>query len=126
MSGHQKLANLIDEHRGFRRTDGRAGCYACLDLNWPDFDGHAEHLATQIAAEFVMTPAVGYVVLAKRPSDVTPGKTNYRTPAPIFHRDDRVLAEYSLRAHRDGLVDGERTWHGQCDYVLGEIREVQP
>lgn len=85
------------------------------------------HLMRELldALEEVLREPVGFIVLAKRASDVTPGKTNYRTPSPIFHRDDQGLAEYSLRSFRDGLVDAERMWHGQCEYVLGEVREVR-
>ncbi|MET8648515.1 hypothetical protein [Nocardia aurea] len=97
---------------------------------WPDCGMYSTYLRwahrrlDALAVVGMQEPA-GYIVLAKRASDATPGKTNYRTSSPIFHRDDRGVAEYSLRAHRDGLVDGERMWHGQCEYVLGEVREVQ-
>lgn len=57
MTDRQKLANLIDEHRSFRRTDQQFGCYACLDRAWVDHDGFAEHLAVLIAAQFVLIPA---------------------------------------------------------------------
>lgn len=78
------------------------------------------------ALEDALREPVGYVVLAKNPSDITPGKTNYRTPAAFVHRDDRDMAITSLRAHRNGRIHGwEKAWHGQCEYVLGEVREVR-
>lgn len=87
----------------------------------------ALHLTVLLdALEPALREPVGYVVLAKKASDITPGKTNYRTPAAFVHRDDRDMAIASLRAHRNGRIHGwEKAWHGRCEYVLGEVREVR-
>lgn len=68
---------------------------------------------------------LGYVVLGKIPSTYPPARMLYRPCTGVA--EGRDMADGMLDALRNGRVEGiEQQWHGHCEYVLGEVREVQP
>ncbi|MFR9773093.1 hypothetical protein [Nocardia sp. SC052] len=79
---------------------------------------------TRIAElEAAQRPPIGYVVLEKRPHRSEPGDFDYRPVGSIW--GEREPAESDAGAWQDAAI-ADRKRYGNVEYVLGEVREVQP